>query len=60
MISGMYLGEVARLVLVKLTQEDLLFGGQTSPDLLTQGRFETRYMSDIEQYVSCDKQQSRR
>ncbi|XP_030216713.1 hexokinase-2 [Gadus morhua] len=49
MISGMYLGEVVRLVLVSLTQEGLLFGGQTSPDLLTQGHFETRYMSDIEQ-----------
>ncbi|CAL8401064.1 unnamed protein product [Boreogadus saida] len=49
MISGMYLGEVVRLVLVRLTQEGLLFGGETSPDLLTQGHFETRYMSDIEQ-----------
>lgn len=49
MISGMYLGEVVRLLLLKLTQEKLLFEGQTSAALLTPGTFETRYISNIEE-----------
>ncbi|CAL8265586.1 unnamed protein product [Merluccius merluccius] len=58
MISGMYLGEVVRLVLVKLTQQKLLFDGQPSPDLLSQGTFETRFISEIEQEdVGLDKAQ---
>uniref|UniRef100_A0A673BQE2 Phosphotransferase n=2 Tax=Sphaeramia orbicularis TaxID=375764 RepID=A0A673BQE2_9TELE len=48
MISGMYLGEIVRLVLVKLTQEKLLFNGETSKALLTPGTFETRFISEIE------------
>lgn len=42
-------GEVVRLVLVKLTEDKLLFGGQTSEALLTPGRFETRFISEIEE-----------
>ncbi len=49
MISGMYLGEIVRLVLVKLTEDKLLFKGQTSEDLLTPGKFETKFISDIEE-----------
>ncbi|KAG7484729.1 hypothetical protein MATL_G00052910 [Megalops atlanticus] len=49
MISGMYLGEVVRLVLVKLAQEKLLFGGELSEDLLTQDKFKTKYISQIEE-----------
>lgn len=49
MISGMYLGEIVRLVLVKLTEAKLLFNGQTSKALLTPGQFETRFISDIEE-----------
>uniref|UniRef100_A0A667YJZ8 Phosphotransferase n=1 Tax=Myripristis murdjan TaxID=586833 RepID=A0A667YJZ8_9TELE len=48
MISGMYLGEIARLVLVKLTEDKLLFDGQVSDALQTPGRFETRFISEIE------------
>ncbi|XP_028276726.1 hexokinase-2-like [Parambassis ranga] len=48
MISGMYLGEIVRLVLVRLTEDKLLFNGQTSEALLTQGKFETRFISEIE------------
>ncbi|XP_071392654.1 hexokinase-2-like, partial [Centroberyx affinis] len=48
MISGMYLGEVVRLVLVKLTEDKLLFDGQVSDALLTPDRFETRFISEIE------------
>ncbi|XP_073335417.1 hexokinase-2-like [Pagrus major] len=49
MISGMYLGEVVRLVLVKLTKEKLLFKGQTSEDLLTPNTFLTKFISEIEE-----------
>ncbi|KAK2828043.1 hypothetical protein Q5P01_019077 [Channa striata] len=49
MISGMYLGEIVRLLLVKLTQDQLLFKGQTSEALTTPGRFETKFISEIEE-----------
>uniref|UniRef100_A0A3Q3RAN8 Phosphotransferase n=1 Tax=Monopterus albus TaxID=43700 RepID=A0A3Q3RAN8_MONAL len=49
MISGMYLGEIVRLLLVKLTEDKLLFKGKTSEALLTPGRFETRFISEIEE-----------
>ncbi|XP_048368706.1 hexokinase-2-like isoform X2 [Sphaerodactylus townsendi] len=48
MISGMYMGELVRLILVKMAKEHLLFGGKVSSDLLTKGHFETRYVSAIE------------
>nr|XP_048303769.1 hexokinase-3 isoform X1 [Myodes glareolus] len=37
MIGGLYLGELVRLVLVHLAQHGILFGGCTSPALLSQG-----------------------
>lgn len=49
MISGMYLGEIVRLLLVKLTQKQLLFGGRLSDRLLTPGSFQTRFISEIEE-----------
>ncbi|KAK3765894.1 hypothetical protein RRG08_002140 [Elysia crispata] len=49
MISGMYMGEIVRLVLVRLSHENLLF---TSADrdcnLFERGRFYTKYVSEIE------------
>lgn len=48
MISGMYMGEVARQVLVKLTKEKLLFDGEFSTQLLTPYAFKTKYISMIE------------
>uniref|UniRef100_A0A8C3KQ44 Hexokinase-2 n=2 Tax=Calidris pygmaea TaxID=425635 RepID=A0A8C3KQ44_9CHAR len=48
MISGMYMGELVRLILVKMAKEGLLFGGKLTPDLLTTGHFETRFVSAIE------------
>ncbi|KAJ7305302.1 hypothetical protein JRQ81_011220 [Phrynocephalus forsythii] len=48
MISGMYMGELVRLILVKMAKEELLFDGRLTPDLLTRGHFETRYVSAIE------------
>ncbi|XP_043939013.1 hexokinase-2 isoform X1 [Protopterus annectens] len=48
MISGMYMGELVRLILVKMAKEGLLFEGRLTPDLLTTGHFETRFVSAIE------------
>lgn len=48
MISGMYMGELVRLVLVDLVQKGLLFHGVGSEDLFTRGKFPTKYVSEIE------------
>ncbi|KAK3514746.1 hypothetical protein QTP70_029695, partial [Hemibagrus guttatus] len=48
MISGMYMGELVRIILVKMTKEGLLFQGRTTPDLLVTGHFKTSYISAIE------------
>ncbi|XP_041658174.1 hexokinase-2-like [Cheilinus undulatus] len=49
MISGMYLGEIVRLLLLKLTEDNLLFQGRKSDALKTPERFETRFISEIEE-----------
>ncbi|EST04782.1 Hexokinase, C-terminal [Kalmanozyma brasiliensis GHG001] len=48
MISGMYLGEVARCVLLHLIDQLVLFQGFSSKLLNTQYGFDTAYMSAIE------------
>lgn len=48
MISGLYLGELVRLVLVKMTKAGLLFGGKKSSSLHTKGRIETRHVAAME------------
>lgn len=48
MISGMYLGEVARQVIVKLIQDGCLFNGHLSEKLSTPMEFYTKYISEIE------------
>ncbi|XP_014219036.1 hexokinase type 2 [Copidosoma floridanum] len=58
MISGMYMGELARLVLEKLTNEGFLFNGKGSCDLRKRGKFFTKYVSEIEsdpkgKYTNC-------
>ncbi|XP_022097739.1 hexokinase-2-like isoform X2 [Acanthaster planci] len=59
MISGMYLGEIVRLILVKLTTDGHLFGGKVSPDLNTPWKFETRFLTDIESDTSSDNGECR-
>jgi len=52
MISGMYLGEIVRLIIVQCANAKLLFSGQAvSADLQTPGRFYTKYISEIETYA---------
>ncbi|XP_014362578.2 hexokinase type 2 isoform X3 [Papilio machaon] len=58
MISGMYMGELVRLALVKFTRMGLLFGGHGSDLLFERGSFYTKYVSEIESdklgdYTSC-------
>ncbi|KAM9782030.1 hexokinase-2-like isoform X2 [Syngnathus typhle] len=52
MISGMYLGEIVRLLLVKMTKDGLLFKGQASEALLSPGGFQTKYISHIEEELN--------
>ncbi|KAF4018875.1 hypothetical protein G4228_010598 [Cervus hanglu yarkandensis] len=48
MVSGMYMGELVRLILVKMAKEGLLFEGRITPELLTRGKFNTSDVSAIE------------
>ncbi|XP_028850949.1 hexokinase-2 isoform X2 [Denticeps clupeoides] len=48
MISGMYMGELVRLILVKMAREGIVFQGHTTPDLLATGHFQTSFVSAIE------------
>ncbi|KAF6035869.1 Pak3 [Bugula neritina] len=48
MISGMYLGEVARQVLLRLAKDGCLFKGHISDQLNTPMMFYTKYLSEIE------------
>ncbi|CAF90567.1 unnamed protein product, partial [Tetraodon nigroviridis] len=43
MASGMYMGELVRLILVKMAKEGLLFEGRITPELLTRGKIETKH-----------------
>lgn len=51
MISGMYMGEIVRLLIEKLRKHSLVFGGKGSEELSTRGRFYTKYISEIESDV---------
>ncbi|XP_024936236.1 hexokinase type 2 isoform X2 [Cephus cinctus] len=58
MISGMYMGELARLVLEKLIDAGLLFNGKCPTNLKKRGKFFTKYVSEIEsdpkgKYTNC-------
>ncbi|XP_008826030.2 hexokinase-1 isoform X2 [Nannospalax galili] len=48
MISGMYLGEIVRNILIDFTKKGFLFRGQISEPLKTRGIFETKFLSQIE------------
>uniref|UniRef100_A0A674ANX0 Hexokinase-2 n=1 Tax=Salmo trutta TaxID=8032 RepID=A0A674ANX0_SALTR len=48
LISGMYLGEIVRNVLLEFTAKGLLFRGKLSERLKTRGIFETKFLSQIE------------
>ncbi|NWZ35216.1 HXK2 protein, partial [Brachypodius atriceps] len=48
LISGMYLGEIVRQILVVMTQKQLLFQGKITPKLQTRNIFQTKFLSTIE------------
>ncbi|XP_041603055.1 hexokinase HKDC1 [Vulpes lagopus] len=50
MISGLYLGELVRIVLLKMAKAGLLFGGKKSSALHTKGKIETRHVAAMEKY----------
>lgn len=49
MISSLYLGELVRIILLKMAKAGLLFGGKVSSALLTKGKIETRHVAAMEQ-----------
>ncbi|XP_011614105.2 hexokinase-4 isoform X1 [Takifugu rubripes] len=56
LISGKYMGELVRLVLMKLVNENLLFNGEPSEILKTRGSFDTRFVSQVESDTGDRKQ----
>ncbi|MCJ8730353.1 hypothetical protein PDJAM_G00183490 [Pangasius djambal] len=50
MVSGMYMGELVRLILLKMAKRGLLFRGRVSDALRTKGRFQTKHVCMIEEY----------
>merc|ERR1712136_304958 len=51
MISGMYLGEIVRLCLCKLTDQNVIFRGVKPEVLLTPGCFQSSFVSDVENAI---------
>ena len=47
MISGLFLGEIVRLILVKLKENGILFEEHWSVELERPGRFYTKYVSEV-------------
>ncbi|NXD39292.1 HXK3 protein, partial [Copsychus sechellarum] len=48
LISGMYLGEIVRQILLAMVQKQLLFKGRPCPKLQTRNIFPTKFLSTIE------------
>ncbi|NXD13308.1 HXK3 protein, partial [Nothocercus nigrocapillus] len=48
LISGMYLGEIVRYILLALVERRILFRGKPSPKLQTRDIFQTKFLSTIE------------
>ena len=48
MISGMYMGEIVRRILIKLAEHGTLFNGVVTKALRTPGNFDTAFVSQIE------------
>ena len=53
MISGMYLGEIVRHILLHLTSLGALFRGQMTQSLQTRDIFKTKFLSEIERCLHC-------
>lgn len=53
MISGMYLGEIVRRILLHLTGLGVLFRGHMTQSLQTRDIFKTKFLSEIERCLHC-------
>lgn len=53
MLSGMYLGELVRLVLINLATKGLVFNGVVTDQLKTRHSFVTKFVSEIESDEKC-------
>lgn len=53
MISGMYLGEIVRHILLHLTGLGVLFRGKMTQSLQTKDIFKTKFLSEIERCLHC-------
>ncbi|EDW78930.1 uncharacterized protein Dwil_GK19144 [Drosophila willistoni] len=51
-ISGLFLGELVRLILVDLMQKGAIFANQESHSIQEKGKFLTRFVSEIETDIS--------
>jgi len=51
LISGNYLGEITRRIIVQCAKRDFLFSGQLSDELNTSNRFYTKYVIEIAKYA---------
>ena len=51
MCSGMYLGEIVRLVLLDLIEKGLVFQGQVPERLKNKESFHTKYITETERWV---------
>ena len=51
MISGMYLGEIVRLCLCKLTEQSVIFRGVMPEVLSKRGCFQSSFVSDVENAI---------
>ncbi|XP_030231933.1 hexokinase-1 isoform X6 [Gadus morhua] len=50
LISGLYLGELVRLVVLKMAKQGLLFEGHAPDALRTKGKITTAHVASMEQY----------
>uniref|UniRef100_A0A4W3GIC5 hexokinase n=1 Tax=Callorhinchus milii TaxID=7868 RepID=A0A4W3GIC5_CALMI len=48
MVSDLYLGELVRLILVKLLNENVLFNQKATPNLMTRWNFESKFVYELE------------
>ncbi|NXC48671.1 HXK2 protein, partial [Penelope pileata] len=55
LISGMYLGEIVRHILLALVEEQVLFRGKASTMLQTKDIFQTKFLSTIETGPGCGR-----
>ena len=48
MISGMYMGEIVRCIVVECVKAGLMFDGALPKEMEKSGRFYTKYISEVE------------